>query len=530
MLTTSTATLDFAAKFKYDLLYNRYQSGRDTIRKYAAEPPYAFFVPEGGRNPVAVVELMRRIAFTGVRVHQLERAAVHEGMTHPAGTWVIPMDQEFAELVRQVLEVQSYPDLREFPDGPLEQPYDAAGWTLPYQMGVHVVAAGAPLGEDVRSAMTLVEGETADWKEGELARDAAPFDSVPGLGFDTHANAAGILPPAGSLTGSGPALGIDAGQNNAYRAINDAWENGARVALDGSQFVVTGLSDAAMRELVDRYRLRASRGRDGRTHISCPRIGLYRPWNPSMDEGWTRWLFEMYGFDFVNIRDADFRAGQLGERLDVIVIAEPGRSSIVDGYADGSVPPRYAGGLGGAGVRALDAFVRGGGTLVCLNGASNFAIEALHLPVENVVAERDRGEFNASGSIVEVVPDTGHPVMAGMPPRANVFIGRSPVFTTKEGFEGSALAKFPSSGSPLLSGYLLGEELLHDYAAALDVRHGEGRVLLMGFRPQWRGQPFGTFRVLFNAILFHSEATEGVTGTPDFWSAPSTDNDDKETR
>ena len=200
MLTTSTATLDFAAKFKNDLLYNRYQSGRDTIRKYAAEPPYAFFVPEGGRDPVAVVELMRRLAFTGVRVHQLERAAVHEGMTHPAGTWVIPMDQEFAEFVRQVLEVQTYPDLREFPDGPLEQPYDAAGWTLPYQMGVHVVAAGAPLGEDFRSAMTLVEGETVDWKEGELARDAAPFDSVPGLGFDTHANAAGILPPAGSIT------------------------------------------------------------------------------------------------------------------------------------------------------------------------------------------------------------------------------------------------------------------------------------------------------------------------------------------
>ena len=142
MLTTSTATLDFAAKFKNDLLYNRYQSGRDTIRKYAAEPPYAFFVPEGGRDPVAVVELMRRLAFTGVRVHQLERAAVHEGMTHPAGTWVIPMDQEFAELVRQVLGVQTYPDLREFPDGPLEQPYDAAGWTLSYQMGVHVVAAG----------------------------------------------------------------------------------------------------------------------------------------------------------------------------------------------------------------------------------------------------------------------------------------------------------------------------------------------------------------------------------------------------
>jgi len=520
MLTTSTATLDFAAKFKEDLLYNRYQAGRDTIAKYREEPPYAYFVPEGSRDPVAPVELLKRLAFNGVRVYRLESGVTHEGITYPAGTWVIPMDQELGELARQVLGIQSYPYLREFPDGPLEQPYDAAGWTLPYQMDVRTIEARTPLSPEVRAAMKLAEGTVTDWHAGELAADAAPFDSVPGVGFDTYAVAAGIVPPPGKLEGSGPALAVDAGQINAFRAINRAWDDGARVSRDGSRFVISGLSESRMRELVDTYRLRASRARAAGSPLSRPRVGLYRPWAPSIDEGWTRWLFEQYGFSFVNVRDSDFGAGALGERFDVIVIAEPGRSSIVDGYSQGTVPSRYAGGVGAPGVRALDAFVREGGTLVCLNRASTFAIDELHLPVEDVVAELDRKEFFASGSIVEVLVDTTHPVMAGMPARAKVFVGRSPVFTTKEGFEGSALARYPTEGSPLLSGYLLGEKHLQGFAAALDVHHGEGRVLLIGFRPQWRGQPFGTFRVLFDAALFHQAAAEGVTGAPDFWKPP----------
>jgi hypothetical protein len=110
--------------------------------------------------------------------------------------------------------------------------------------------------------------------------------------------------------------------------------------------------------------------------------------------------------------------------------------------------------------------------------------------------------------------------MAGMPDRAKVFVDDSPVFTTTEGFEGAALAKYASSGSPRLSGYLLGEKSLHDNAAALDVKHGRGHVVLIGFRPQWRGQPFGTFRVVLNAALFGRAMAEGAVGTPGFWSAP----------
>jgi len=157
---------------------------------------------------------------------------------------------------------------------------------------------------------------------------------------------------------------------------------------------------------------------------------------------------------------------------------------------------------------------------VCLNQSTAFAIEELHLPVKNVVGELGRGDFFVSGSILEVTTDPAHPVMTGMPERAKVFVDRSPVFTTTDGFEGAALAKYQESGSPLLSGYLLGEEHLQGYAAALDVHHGEGHVILIGFRPQWRGQPFSTFRVLFNAALYGGAMAAGAHGSPGFWSAP----------
>jgi hypothetical protein len=93
------------------------------------------------------------------------------------------------------------------------------------------------------------------------------------------------------------------------------------------------------------------------------------------------------------------------------------------------------------------------------------------------------------------------PVMAGMPDRAPVFVDASPAFEPLDGFTGTVLAKYQTAGSPLLSGYLVGEKFLHGKAAALQVPLDKGRVVLLGFRPQWRGQPFGTFRVIFNAVL-----------------------------
>ena len=97
---------------------------------------------------MAAVELLRRLAFNGIDVHQLDEAVTLDGITHPAGTWVIPTDQEFGHFVRQLFDVQEYPDLREYPEGPPDQPYDVSGWTLPYQMDVRVVEAASPLTAD----------------------------------------------------------------------------------------------------------------------------------------------------------------------------------------------------------------------------------------------------------------------------------------------------------------------------------------------------------------------------------------------
>jgi len=263
--------------------------------------------------------------------------------------------------------------------------------------------------------------------------------------------------------------------------------------------------------------------------MSQPRIGLYRPWQAAIDEGWTRWLLERFGFEFTSVYNHDVIAGDLRSRFDVLIIADLRAGQILNGYAKGSVPPRYVGGIGDEGVRALDEYVRSGGTLVALNSGSLFAIEALHLPVENVTADIASDEFFMSGSLLQMEVDPSHPVMSGMPERSKVFVSRSPVFSTKEGFEGAVLAKYQTDGSPLLSGYLLGEEHLQGYASALDVDHGDGHVILLGMRPQWRGQPFGNFRMVFNAALYSAEVAATRPDSSSFWAAPETEAEEEPT-
>jgi hypothetical protein len=530
METASISVLDIAAKYKYDLLYNRYQAGSDVIAAYTEGPPYAYFVPQQQRDPVAAVELLRRLAFNGIEIHQLQSDVQVEGRNYAADTWVIPMNQENANFVRQLMAVQQYPDLRQYPEGPPDQPYDISGWTLPYQMDVRVIEAATPLSDQVRAAMKPVEGEALPW-DADVA-DAATFDSPPGVGFNSNGMAAGIVPPAGRATGSGSALVVDVAQNNSFRAVNRAWSEGGQVRFqpgtpgtDGSggatgKWVISNLSGNAVNSIVSDYALQAERGGTTGTLVRKPRIGLYRPWRASMDEGWTRWLLEQDGFDFTGVYSQDVVAGDLRDRYDVIMFADMSGSQITDGYAKGSVPPRYAGGIGNEGVRALDEFVRSGGTLVTWNGSSLFAIDALHLPIKNIAADLPSEEFFLAGSIVAMTVDPSQPVMSGMPERSKVFVARSPVFTVEEGFDGSVIAKYQKEGSPLLSGYLLGEEHLQGFASALDVRHGNGHVVLLAMRPQWRGQPFGNFRIVFNAALYSSTVAGAAPDNEDFWTAP----------
>jgi hypothetical protein len=230
-----------------------------------------------------------------------------------------------------------------------------------------------------------------------------------------------------------------------------------------------------------------------------------------MDEGWTRWLLEQYGFEYVTLRPADFKAPLTG-RVDAVILADDARLPM-EGVPAGrggrggpagagrEVRPEYADRLSAADLVSFEQFVRDGGTLICVNAASTFAIQQFKLPVKNVVAGLRSDDFFMHGTIVEVRPDRAHQIMAGLPEKAAVFADSSPVFEPLEGFKGRVLATYQDAGSPLLSGYLIGEKHLNGKAAALDVEIDRGRVVLLGFRPGWRGQPFGTFKVLFNAAL-----------------------------
>jgi hypothetical protein len=278
------------------------------------------------------------------------------------------------------------------------------------------------------------------------------------------------------------------------------------------RYAIVGLSDSVQTDLVSSLALRAERtlSAPGRA-VRKPRLGLYQPWTASMDEGWTRWVLEQYGFSYVLVHPEDFKT-PVADKIDVLIVADDARVPIAGAPGGGrggatagagrAVRPEYAYQLTSADLQGFDRFVRNGGTLVCLSNASTFAIQQFNLPVRNVVAGLRPEDFFLRGSIVEVTTDPSHPVMAGMPSRAAVFVDGSPVFETSEGFKGSVIARYAESGSPLLSGYLIGEKHLQGKAAALDVQVGDGHIILIGFRPTWRGQPFGTFRVLFNAALY----------------------------
>jgi hypothetical protein len=235
--------------------------------------------------------------------------------------------------------------------------------------------------------------------------------------------------------------------------------------------------------------------------VKKARVGLYRAWVPFIDEGWTRWILENFKFDPVTLRNGDIQAGNLRERFDAILIPDGSPEAIFNGFGAGSVPGEYVGGIGELGVIALREFVLAGGTLITFNNASVFAVDQLGLPVKNVLAGLKDEEFFCSGCLLRVeVQDMAHSATWGLPHDPIVMFERGPAFEAKEGFRGRVLAAYPKDENPLMSGYLLHPERIQGKAAALEVQYGKGRVYLLGFRPQWRGQSHGTYKFFFNAF------------------------------
>ncbi len=252
-----------------------------------------------------------------------------------------------------------------------------------------------------------------------------------------------------------------------------------------------------------RSTITGSGGPSGATSI--PKLALYKSHVPSMDEGWTRWVLERQSiFQYSTLEDKEIRAGNLRSKYNAIIIPDQSSRVILNGYRSGSMPPELTGGLGEEGVRSLREFVEQGGTLICLNKASSFAIEQLGLPVRDVTEGLKQTEFYVPGSILRTELDTTHPIARGMPKESIVWAEDSPVFEIKSDpvalVRVRVIARYPSGADPLLSGWLLGGERIRGKAALLEVGLGRGRVYLFGFRPQYRAQSLATYPLLFNAI------------------------------
>jgi hypothetical protein len=190
----------------------------------------------------------------------------------------------------------------------------------------------------------------------------------------------------------------------------------------------------------------------------------------------------------------------------ILIPDQPART-LLEGYRAGSMPPELTGGLGPQGVKALRDFVETGGTLVFLNRASNFAIEQFKLPLRNVVAGLPRTDFYVPGSILRIELDTSHPLATGMQEDTIAWAEDSPVFEVTNDANASVptanvrvVASYPADKDPLLSGWLLGGDLIKGKAALVEVKMGKGRVILFGFRPQYRAQSTATYPLFFNAL------------------------------
>jgi Zinc carboxypeptidase len=237
-----------------------------------------------------------------------------------------------------------------------------------------------------------------------------------------------------------------------------------------------------------------------------PKYAIYKSHVPAIDEGWTRWVLEHQSkcIFYRSLEDAEIRTGNLRAKFDTIIIPDQSPRAILNGYKLGSMPSELTGGLGAEGVRSLREFIEQGGTLICLNRASDFAIEQLKLPVRDVTEGLKETEFYVPGSILRTELDTTHPIAAGMPKESIAWAEDSPVFEIKSDplalQRVRVIARYPANADPLLSGWLLGGHRIRGKAALVEVGLGRGRVYLFGFRPQYRGQSLATEPLLFNAI------------------------------
>lgn len=452
-LIATNALLETAADQREQLLRQIYAVNKATYDAGQVNGVHAIIVDaQAQHDPRAAWHLMERLQMAGVEVSRAENDFELEGKKYPTGAFVISMKQIFARYAKDLLEKQTYPEVRRAPNAPAEAPYDVTAWSLGMQMGVTSVLARQPLPASLRLG-----------KVGELA--------------------------------------VMKNESFAYK--------GADAALAVNRLLKAGKTVTFAQQRDNSVTVNAARAPQAKTTTlaAAPRIGFYQPWTASMDEGWTRWVLEQYEFPYTTLHNAEIKAGKLREKFDVLLFADQAPAGILNGNNSRYVRAEYRGGIGEDGLEAVRAFVQAGGTLVMMGTACDLAIEKFPIPVRNLKRGLTREQHFAPGTIVRVQVDQSHPVGLGMPAETFGFYNNSPFFTLVEGFasqRATVVARYPNT-DVLASGWLRGEDLMAGRAAVVSVEMNPGRIILFGLRPQHRAQTHATFPLLFNAFYWAAD-------------------------
>ncbi|MGW8122011.1 M14 family metallopeptidase [Roseivirga echinicomitans] len=480
MIESSMAILNLAADKKDEFLYNIYSMGRDAINDKTGA--FAYVIPKDQWNPSEAMNLTNILMQGGLIAHKATSDFSVNGKNYEAGSVVFYGAQSFRPYLADLMEKQVYPDQFQYPGGPPMPPYDLAGWTLPLQMGVQVDritesfnASTSKITEKLNPVVGTVSGN---------ARYGYVFSNKDNL----SAKAINRLQKAGYTVS---VIKEDMGDVHAgsvmvrsKRGLDDkVKEISSEMGLD-----FTGIEKKPSGEVAELTKIK---------------LGIYKSWQANMDEGWSRWMLEQFEFDLDTLHNEEMKNSDLSQYSAIIMPSQSSR-----GILNGSnrMPERLRGGIGEEGVAKLDAYAKNGGMILFYNSSSDFAIEQFKLPVTNVLSDLKSSEFFIPGSLVRAKVDTKNPLAFGMMGEVAASFDNGSAFKVNSGAQGIEEVVKYGDKDILMSGWAMGEdEHLANTSAMLNVSYGAGNLVMFGFSPQFRGQPRGTYKLIFNSIYKGAE-------------------------
>lgn len=478
----------------------------ELLRDPSKRDPRGYIIPSDQPDFLTATKFVNALIKNGITVHRASSDFQVGGKTYRAGSYVIKTAQAFRPHILDMFEPQDHPDDVPYPGGPPTPPYDNAGWTLAYQMGV-------------------VFDRILDDFDG-------PFEKIVGL----------AKPPAGRVMTVPNAVGflLSHQVNDAFIAINRLLREGDEVYWlaqplttngktypPGTIYLPTPPTTAAKLEKLARdlglnFDATAVRPSGDAFRLRPLRIGVWDRYGGSMPSGWVRWLLEQFEFPFTIVYPPTLDAGNLTEKFDVLIFvtgAIPARDSReeVGSMPDPqTIPEEYRDRLGTVTVARtvpqLRQFLSEGGTILVIGSSTSLGYH-LGLPIANALVERladgtqrplPREKFYIPGSLLQVRVDTTNPLAYGMSERLDVFFDNSPVFRLKPeaALGGVKPVAWFDTASPLRSGWALGQKYLQDGVAVIEATVGKGKLLLFGPEITFRGQPHASFKFLFNGIYY----------------------------